>query len=211
MSSSKPTILASDVLGPLLLEALDGFLLIINNDGIIEFVSENVESFLNYTQNDMFNQTIYNYIHPLDQPRLSSNLLPLNALTSTNTSASSSSSSSSTAQSPQSSHPKSRTFNARFIIKSSLNESESQCSYENMQISCVLVPQNKSSSHSPSQPSTSQQTVESELSEQQCGVSLVCVARRIPQSEKSSSNLIVEQFTTKLDFTGKILSIDTSG
>ncbi len=50
VSSSRPTILANDVLGPLLLEALDGFLFIVNTDGIIEFVSENVTSFLKYAQ-----------------------------------------------------------------------------------------------------------------------------------------------------------------
>lgn len=50
VSSSKPSILASDVLGPLLLEALDGFLFVVNQDGKIEFVSENVNAFLNYMQ-----------------------------------------------------------------------------------------------------------------------------------------------------------------
>nr|CAD7201175.1 unnamed protein product [Timema douglasi] len=42
------------------------------------------------------------------------------------------------------------------------------------------------------------------------GPCLMCVARRIPQNEKSIGNPI-EQFTTKLDVSGKIISIDTSG
>lgn len=50
VSSSKPTILANDVLGPLLLEALDGFSLTVNTDGKIEFVSDNISSFLKYRQ-----------------------------------------------------------------------------------------------------------------------------------------------------------------
>lgn len=62
MSSSKPSILASDVLGPLLLEALDGFLFIVNQDGKIEFVSENVISFLNFKQVGIY---IYIYLNEL--------------------------------------------------------------------------------------------------------------------------------------------------
>lgn len=50
VSSSKPSIITSDVLGPLLLETLDGFLFVVNQDGKIEFVSENVNTFLNYKQ-----------------------------------------------------------------------------------------------------------------------------------------------------------------
>lgn len=50
VSSSRPNIIGNDVLGPLLLEALDGFLFIVNLDGIIEFVSENVEKHLKYNQ-----------------------------------------------------------------------------------------------------------------------------------------------------------------
>lgn len=48
VSSSKPSLLANDVIGPLLLEALEGFLFVVNSDGHIEFVSENVTSFLRH-------------------------------------------------------------------------------------------------------------------------------------------------------------------
>jgi nuclear receptor coactivator 2 len=38
----------------------------------------------------------------------------------------------------------------------------------------------------------------------------MCVARRIPQNEKTTG-VPFEQFTTKLDTTGKIIGVDTSG
>lgn len=42
------------------------------------------------------------------------------------------------------------------------------------------------------------------------GPCLMCVARRIPQNEKTTG-VPFEQFTTKLDTTGKIIGVDTSG
>lgn len=42
------------------------------------------------------------------------------------------------------------------------------------------------------------------------GATLMCVARRIPQNEKSVGTPI-EQFTMKLDTSGKIVGIDTIG
>lgn len=50
VSSTKPSIIANEVLGPLLLEALDGFIFVVDQDGIIEFVSENVNSFIKFNQ-----------------------------------------------------------------------------------------------------------------------------------------------------------------
>ena len=50
VSSSKPNLIASDALGPLLLEALDGFMLVINQKGIIEYTSENVSHYLKFKQ-----------------------------------------------------------------------------------------------------------------------------------------------------------------
>jgi len=42
------------------------------------------------------------------------------------------------------------------------------------------------------------------------GPCLMCVARRIPQNEKPAG-IPFEQFTTKLDISGKIIGVDTSG
>lgn len=49
--------------------------------------------------------------------------------------------------------------------------------------------------------------VSSESSEGPC---LICLARRIPVNEKPGG-ATVEQFTMKLDTSGKIIGVDTSG
>lgn len=41
--------------------------------------------------------------------------------------------------------------------------------------------------------------------------SLVCVARRMPPTDRTPSNIQVEQFSTRLDLRGNLLAIDTSG
>ena len=239
VSSSRPTILANDVLGPLLLEALDGFLFIVNTDGIIEFVSENVTSFLLYAQGELVGKSIYNIIHVGDHPRFSSNLLPMSAIGWSETQpTTSSTSSSATAVS------KSRCFNSRFMVKpqqedeqfSDDNDSDQEFSslmktstnisnktatgqtsnrdnnsaqqYENMQISAVLVPSLESKQRQSNASSPTPGTTASSSADDNC---LVCVARRIPVTDKSASNVVVEQFTTRLDLTGKISNIDTSG
>lgn len=58
-------------------QALDGFLFVVNTDGKIEFVSENITSFIKYTQDDLDGKSIYNIIHHGDHGRFSSNLLPM--------------------------------------------------------------------------------------------------------------------------------------
>lgn len=192
VSSSKPSILASDVLGSVLLKALDGFLFMVNTDGKIEFVSENVKSFLKYDQESLVDKSIYNIIPVGDHARFSSNLLPMSIGNGLGWS-----------PEPNATVSKSRTFNCRFLIKPPDDQEETMedkqqrvQQYENMQIAAVLLPF----------------TGEKNENDINCEVQnhLVCVARRIPSNEKSSSST-VEQFTTRLDMTGKILTVDTSG
>ena len=80
VSSSKPSLITNEVLGPLLLEALDGFLFVVNQTGVIEFVSENVHSFLNYKQSELKGESIYQILAVGDHARFSSNLLPMSAI-----------------------------------------------------------------------------------------------------------------------------------
>jgi len=84
------------------------------------------------------------------------------------------------------------------LASSSLFKSEksssSEPNYEKMQLSAALFP-------APDQGSSSSESDNY----------LVCVARRIPVADNSPSNIGVEQFSTKLDLAGNIISIDTSG
>ncbi|KAL1434900.1 hypothetical protein MTO96_011376 [Rhipicephalus appendiculatus] len=196
VSSSKPTILGSDVLGPLLLEALDGFLFVVNTEGRIEFVSENVSSFLQYGQGELDGTSIYNILHHGDHGRFSSNLLPMslgaNGLGWTEAGG------------------KSRSFQCRFLLRPPDAEDKQNSArvaplYENMHISAIFLPY-PNGSGTGGAGSGDESGADSEV--QNC---LVCVARRIPANEKIPASVGVEQFTTRLDLSGKILAVDTSG
>ncbi|XP_022246163.1 nuclear receptor coactivator 2-like, partial [Limulus polyphemus] len=145
VSSSNSSILNAEVLGPLLLEALDGFLVLVNTDGKIEVVSENISYFLKYTKDDLLGKSIYNIIHVGDHARFSSNLLPMSIGNGFGWTSD-----------PGSGTSKSRTFNCRFLIKppedpeESMEEKQTRVSqYENMQISTVLLPHFTERSDSP--------------------------------------------------------------
>ena len=76
VSSSKPALLDTQLLGTFLLEALDGFLFVVNTEGKTEYVSDNVAHFLHYRPQDLVGKSIYNFIHHGDHARFSSSLLP---------------------------------------------------------------------------------------------------------------------------------------
>ncbi|XP_065567006.1 nuclear receptor coactivator 2-like [Artemia franciscana] len=195
VSSSKPAILSDQLLGTFLLEALDGFLFVVNTEGKVEYVSDNISSFLQYTPDDLIGKSIYNIIHVGDHARFSSSLLPTSLGWCSDLPSST----------------RSRIFNCRLLIKPPSDEEETMeekqtriSHYETMQISAILQPY-------PGEKSEHNQDSEGSESAN-C---LVCVTRRIPASEKqpalSTGGPPVEQFTTKLDVNGKVLAIDTSG
>ncbi|GFY56473.1 nuclear receptor coactivator 2 [Trichonephila inaurata madagascariensis] len=190
VSSSNPTFLGSDLIAPFLLHALDGFLFVVNTDGKIEFVSHNVESFLKYNHENLIDKSIYNIIHVGDHARFSSNLLPMSIGNVFGWSE------------PRETVSKSSAFHCRFLIKppedqdETMEEKQTRVSqYETMQISAVLLPHAEKN-----------ETDEIQTEGQN---RLVCVARRLPASEKGNVQG-TEQFVTRLDVRGKIISIDTS-
>ncbi|XP_074595198.1 uncharacterized protein LOC141850465 isoform X2 [Brevipalpus obovatus] len=75
-SSPPKPLIERDILGSILLDAVDGFVLMINSNAQIEFVSKNVQNFLGYNQDEMIGESIYKFIHNGDRFKIYSNLLP---------------------------------------------------------------------------------------------------------------------------------------
>ncbi|KRT85618.1 HLH domain containing protein [Oryctes borbonicus] len=182
VSSSRPAIISTDVYGPLLLEALEGFLFVVNAEGKVEHVTKNVNNFIKYTEEEVLGKSIYNFIHHGDHARFSSSLLPMPigwASEPTN---------------------KSRSFSCRLLVKpddpEDLGDDKQprEARYELMFISSTQL---------------NQGTVTDDESGDS-GPCLMCVASRITHRDRASI-FQVEQFTTKLDTSGKIIGVDTSG
>nr|BAU79451.1 taiman isoform 5A_IN-1 [Planococcus kraunhiae] len=218
VSSSKPTVLSNAIFGPLLLEALEGFAFLLNQEGKVEYVTDNVSQFIKYSKDEILGKNIYSIVHPHDHGKFSSILLP----TSVGNWSQSGSGSGANQQ------PKHRPFNCKFLIKYSDDSDESvvdnkehtsnydqvqisstlskgEGTYVSFQISSTLL---KGDGVSGSNGGNGNNEISSECGEM--GPGLICVARRIPTTEKHMSPA-VEQFTTKLDPQGKIIGIDTSG
>ncbi|XP_015108589.1 nuclear receptor coactivator 2 isoform X6 [Diachasma alloeum] len=192
VSSSDPGYLRIDQVGPVLLEALDGFLFVVNTEGRVEYVTDNIQDYLNYTKDDVFGKIIYNYIHHGDHQSFMPNMLPI-PLGLPNVD-------------PQ---PlvRNRMFNCRFLVKPPDDKDETMeekqqrvFKYETMHVSAALLP--NADDHLESG------DVSSESSD--IGPCILCVARRLPSSEKPISTTTVQQFTVKLDTTGRVLALDTS-
>ncbi|KAK9888472.1 hypothetical protein WA026_000721 [Henosepilachna vigintioctopunctata] len=183
VSSSRPTILSNEVFGPLLLEALEGFLFVVNGEGKVEQVTENVVNYIKFTKEDILGKSIYNFIHHGDHARFSASLLPMSigwANESTN---------------------RSRSFSIRLLIKPPEGQEETVeekqqrvSSYELMHILSAQL---------------GDQVAVSDEEGGDSGPCLLCVASRISYKDKTVPG--IEQFTTKLDTSGKIIGVDTSG
>ncbi|KAG7312968.1 hypothetical protein JYU34_000038 [Plutella xylostella] len=66
----KPPFLSNEEFSYLVLEALEGFLLVLSANGRVHYASESVAALLGHNPSDMMNQSIFELAHEEDRPRL---------------------------------------------------------------------------------------------------------------------------------------------
>ncbi|RZF48669.1 hypothetical protein LSTR_LSTR015762, partial [Laodelphax striatellus] len=188
-------------------QALDGFLFVVNPDGKVEYVTDNVTHFIKYKKEDILGRSIYNIIHLGDHNKFATIVLGISQLHNTTQQ-----------QQSDAAAPRNRTFICRFKSDPDPNQNDPSTinddnhfsdRYEYLQISSTQVPLPGDNSGGGGVGGGgeggggSSSLLDGYSDSGRC---IMCIARRI---EKSIGP--VEQFTIKLDRNGTIINLDIQG
>lgn len=110
-------------------QALEGFAFLLNHEGKVDYVTDNVSQFIKFTKDEILGKSIYSIIHPNDHGKFSSCLLPT-SISNRNQGGSGGGSSQ---------QPKNRSFNCSMLMKSGDDFDESvadnkERDYEEVQV-----------------------------------------------------------------------------
>lgn len=149
----------------------------------VEHVTENVSTYIKFTKDDILGKSIYNFIHHGDHTKFHTNL-PMTIEWG----------------SDQQVTNRSKSIDIRLLVKppDDIDETVEEKQQRNFRYELMHI----SSTQLRDQISVSEEDVNDS------GPYLLCVASRISHRDKTICS--IEQFTTKLDTTGKIICVDTS-